>query len=62
MTKQGKPQSPELRRSERGRVDREHWKRKQEPEGEPRDEGSGGPVPEENRPGHHPDREQDKPS
>jgi hypothetical protein len=61
MTKQGKPQQSELRRSERGRVDRDHWKRHQEPEGQPRDDGSGGPVPEENRPGHHPEEEQDKP-
>jgi hypothetical protein len=60
MTKQGKPQQPELRRSEPGRVDREHWKRRQEPE-EPRDQGEEGPVPEENRPGHHPPKEQDKP-
>ena len=61
MTKGGKPQQPELRRSERGGVDREHWKRSQEPKGRPKEEGTGGPVPEENRPGHHPDREQDKP-
>jgi hypothetical protein len=61
MTKQGKPQQPELRRSERGRTDREYWKRRQEPEGEPREEGDGGPVPEVNRPGHHPPEEQDKP-
>jgi hypothetical protein len=61
MTKQDKPQQPELRRSERGRSIASTGKRHQEPGGEPRDEGSGGLVPEENRPGHHPEEEQDKP-
>ena len=28
---------------------------------QPEAEGSTGPVPEDNRPGHHPDKEQDKP-
>ena len=54
-----KPQQPELRRSERGATDDDSAKLKAE-------KASGGDsptgwVPPDNRPGHHPDHEQDKP-
>ena len=54
-----KPQQPELRRSGLGSTDQDSAKLTTD-EGFPA-EGSGGPVPPDNRPGHHPDEEQDKP-
>ena len=56
-----KPQQPELRRSDRGQTDQREWARHEEARGRRRETGRSGPVPEENRPGHHPDDEQDKP-
>jgi hypothetical protein len=54
-----KPQQPELRRSGLGSTDQDSEKvRAGEELGS---DGSMGPVPEENRPGHHPEDEQDKP-
>jgi hypothetical protein len=57
----GRPQQPELARSERGRVDPHSWPDVGTPDAVPGDRGATGPVPEENRPGHHPEKEQDKP-
>ncbi len=45
-----RPQQPELRRSQRGRLEQESWRRKAEAEGVPPAEGQTGPVPEGNRP------------
>lgn len=56
-----RPQQEELARSERGKTRPQSWAERSEGEKDPDREGGGGPVPEENRPGHHPDREQDKP-
>jgi hypothetical protein len=56
-----RPQSNEIRRSERGRLEQESWRRKQEAERRPKRKAQPGPVPEENRSGHHPAREQDRP-
>ena len=57
-----KPQQPELGRSGHTPVvDGQHAREVIEGEGQPGDEGSLGPVPEDNRPGHHPDQEQDQP-
>jgi rubrerythrin len=47
-----KPQQPELRRSRRGRLEQESWRRRQEAERKPRAGRSAAPVPEGNRPGH----------
>lgn len=60
----GRPQQPELNRSgntplQPDSIESELEARKQKRPGEGDD--AGGPVPEENRPGHHPDRDQDKP-
>ena len=54
------PQQPELRRSGRGRTTQDGKRIDDELEGG-RDERAKGPIPEENRPGRHPEREQDKP-
>ena len=54
------PQQPELRRSERGATSDDAA-----PLGAdapPPSSGADGPIPEGNRPGHHPDEEQDKPT
>ncbi len=56
------PQQPELRRSGRSNTSQEAGHAQQEARGVPKEKGPGGPVPEENRPGHHPDMEQDQPS
>lgn len=54
------PQDPNIRRSGRGEVVQDAAKTRR---GGPTDEsGETGPVPEENRPGHHPEIEQDKPT
>lgn len=55
-----KPQQPELARSGRGEVDPAAAKTRHA-DGPPPVSGNPGPVPEHNRPGHHPEREQDKP-
>ena len=53
------PQQPELRRSGRGASDPKSAKGRV---GGPQDEeGTAGPVPPDNQPGHHPDHDQDKP-
>ena len=59
----GKPQQPELGRSGHTQVvEGQHAKEVLEGQEQPEPEGSTGPVPEDNRPGHHPDTEQDKPN
>ena len=58
----GQAQQPELRRSGRSSTSQEHWHAKQEARDLPKEKGKQGKVPEENRPGHHPDEEQDQPS
>lgn len=55
-----KPQQPELRRSGKGSTDSDATEMRAGDELEGGDPGLG-PVPEENRPGHHPTTEQDKP-
>ncbi len=55
-----KPQQPELRRSGLGSTDQDAAEIRA---GDDVQEGGGmGPVPEENRPGHRPEQEQDKPN
>lgn len=57
-----KPQQAELRRS--GQVpalDPDATESRLEAHDRPKSSGSSGPVPEDQRPGHHPDEEQDKP-
>jgi hypothetical protein len=57
-----KPQQPELGRSGHTPVvEGQHAKEVIQGQDQPEAEGSTGPVPEANRPGHHPDNEQDKP-
>lgn len=55
-----KPQQPELRRSGKGSTDRDGKELRVDDELEGGDPGIG-PVPEENQPGHRPERDQDKP-
>jgi hypothetical protein len=58
----GKPQQPELGRSGHTPVtEGQHAKEVIQGEGQPEEEGATGPVPEANRPGYHPETEQDKP-
>src|SRR5437899_12922065 len=58
-----KPQQPELRRNDRGATSDDATKERLSAPSAPGVDGAGGgPVPEDNRPGHHPDHEQDKPS
>ncbi len=54
-----RPQQQEIARSERGDVVQEA--REQRAGDVPSEEGATGPVPEENRAGHRPERDQDKP-
>lgn len=56
------PQQPEIRRSERGDVTQEGRRITREEDDPGTKRGRSGPVPPENRPGHHPDEEQDKPT
>lgn len=56
----GRPQQPEIERSGRTAVDQDHWQVDVDGAA-PADEEGLGPVPEENRPGHHPEHEQDGP-
>jgi hypothetical protein len=58
---QNKPQQPELDRSGRGKVDLDRVKAKQDVWETPGSKGKSGPVPPDNRPGHHPAKDQDKP-
>ncbi len=58
----GKPQQPELGRSGHTPVtEGQHAREVIQGQEGPEDEGSAGPVPEDNRPGHHPQSEQDQP-
>lgn len=59
----GRPQQEELARSGRTDLDPDHAETRIGGRGHraPRDEGTALPVPEENEPGHRPEREQDKP-
>jgi hypothetical protein len=56
-----KPQQPELRRSDYGATSDDSLKIKASVQEQPNIEGRGGPIPADNVPGHHPEREQDKP-
>ncbi len=56
-----KPQQQELDRSGKGATDQDALKAKQEVWTRPEDRGRSGKVPPENRSGHHPPKEQDKP-
>ncbi|MDQ4149332.1 MAG: hypothetical protein M3164_04985 [Actinomycetota bacterium] len=55
-----RPQQPELARSGKGSTDQDSAKIKAESEVRA-DQQSFGKVPEDNQPGHHPEKEQDKP-
>jgi hypothetical protein len=55
------PQQPELHRSGRGATDPASAKAAAEVGGAMTEGGASGPVPDDNRPGHHPEHEQDKP-
>jgi hypothetical protein len=56
-----KPQQPELERSGRSEVDPEGRRITREEERRGRAGGKAGKIPPENRPGHRPAKEQDKP-
>jgi hypothetical protein len=56
-----KPQQPEVERSGRGDVDPDGRRITREADRRKREGGRTGKIPPENRPGHRPDREQDKP-
>lgn len=55
-----KPQQPELRRSEYGATSDDSAKSNADVQDMSADDAPG-PVPEENQPGHRPERDQDKP-
>ena len=55
-----KPQQPEIARTRLGEVD-ESAAKARHADGPMSESGNAGPVPEANRPGHHPEQEQDKP-
>jgi hypothetical protein len=57
----GEPQQRELARSGRGEIDPTARKVTRESQREPKERGRRGKVPEDNRPGHKPNEEQDKP-
>lgn len=56
-----KPQQEELRRSGLGDTDQGAKEMRARESDEPDTDRARGPVPEDNRPGHRPDDEQDKP-
>lgn len=56
-----KPQQPEIARNRRSATDQDSFELKAQQAQPPPEEKSLGRPPEQNRPGHHPDREQDKP-
>jgi hypothetical protein len=56
-----KPQSPELRRSGTTDLDPDSIGSARQAEHDVGTSGPTGPVPEDNRPGHHPDHDQDQP-
>ena len=55
------PQQPEIGRSRLGEIDQEGRRIAREEKGSRDSKGNVGKVPEENRPGHRPERDQDKP-
>ena len=56
------PQQQEIERSGRGDVDRKGRTAAGQAKSDKSNSGRTGPVPPENQPGHHPEREQDKPA
>lgn len=56
-----RPQQQEMARSGHTQTDAAHRAEREEARDVPPDSGSAGPVPPENRPGHHPERDQDQP-
>jgi hypothetical protein len=56
-----RPQQEELARSQRSQADPRHWTEREEARTAPGEAGRAGPVPPDNRPGHRPPRDQDKP-
>src|SRR5581483_439316 len=56
-----RPQQPELARSARTDIDPDHVETGLQGQRAPRTDGETGPVPPDNQPGHHPQKEQDKP-
>jgi hypothetical protein len=56
-----RPQQPELARSAKTDLDPDHVETGLQGQRRPASGGETGPVPPENQPGHHPDKEQDKP-
>jgi hypothetical protein len=56
-----RPQQEEIARNEHNQTIPQSWTERAEGEGTPRDKGRAGPVPEENRPGHYPLKDQDQP-
>jgi hypothetical protein len=57
-----KPQQAELHRSGKGATDPASAKANPEIAADAGAEGTLGPIPDDNLPGHHPDHEQDKPA
>ncbi len=57
-----KPQQPEIARTRRSPTDQNSFELKASESAPPTQDGSFGKVPPENRRGHHPEREQDKPA
>ena len=55
------PQQPELARSARTDLDPDHVETGLQGQPTPATGGETGPIPPENQPGHHPEKEQDKP-
>jgi hypothetical protein len=56
-----RPQQPGIARSERDQAIPQSWTERAEGEGTPEEKGRQGPVPEDNRPGHRPEKDQDQP-
>jgi len=56
-----RPQQPELARSAKTDIDPDHVETGLQGQRAPRTAGETGPVPPDNQPGHHPEKEQDKP-
>lgn len=56
-----RPQQPELARSAKTDIDPDHVETGLQGQRVPATGGETGPVPPDNQPGHHPDKEQDKP-
>jgi hypothetical protein len=56
-----RPQQPELARSAKTDIDPDHVETGLQGQPTPKSGGETGPVPPDNQPGHHPEKEQDKP-